>query len=280
MANKLQLSTTWTTLEDQPLTKDNLDQLFFNEIPSIRQKNFLTTEECARMVKVVESATFGHYDPVLIFPLLGSIGVTQYDYAQDMDKYFEKVEPAKDLQKRFIAEAGVDIIDRVISLLQKISDVPVRLAKEGDKEYFAGILRVVENNYIAPHADFGPYDDLEREIGKVVGQVTWNILLKDVPGGETLVHDRQWQGKSDDDKWRKTAPKYAYSPFVYEGRIIKVLPQAEGELTFFNSRNFHEVRNLDEWHGKTEEHKRYTISCFVGKLPENAPGGPALILWS
>lgn len=78
--------------------------------------------------------------------------------------------------------------------------------------------------------------DKDWEIGKVVSQITWNVLLKSVPGGETLVHDRPWQGASDNEKYQKERPRYAYSPKVFEGRIAKVVPPIEGDLTFFNSR--------------------------------------------
>lgn len=74
-----------------------------------------------------------------------------------MEKYFSMVDPARSLQERFIREVGVDIIARVKDVLHETSGLPVRLARQGDKEYFAGILRVVEGNFIAPHADFGPF---------------------------------------------------------------------------------------------------------------------------
>ncbi|KAI0838469.1 hypothetical protein F5Y06DRAFT_296546 [Hypoxylon sp. FL0890] len=286
MAKKLQITSAWTTLEDRPVTKESLKQLFENEVPCLRHPRFLSAEECQRMVKVVETTKFGHYDPELIFPLVGTIGITQFDYAKGkfqslrhMNKYFSLVESARSLQCRLIEEAGVDIVARVMALLGEVSGLPVRMAREDDRDYFAGILRVVEGNYIAPHADYGPFDDPEHEIGAIVGQISWNVLLKQVPGGDTLIHDHQWQGKPDNEKFQKTAPKYAYSPLIYQGRIPKVMPAIEGDLTFFNSRNIHEVKSVDEWNGKTEHDKRYTMSSFVGYLPEEARG-PCLILWS
>lgn len=277
--NKLQITSNWSTLEDKPLTRESLAELFANGNPCVRHKGFLSPEECERMVEIVHETKFGHYDPDLIFPLLSSVGITQFDYAQDMGKYFSLVEPARSLQDRFIREVGVDIIARVKEVLHGASGLPVRLARQDDKEYFAGILRVVEGNFIAPHADFGPFSDKNLEVGKIVSQITWNVLLKSVPGGETLVHDRPWQGASDNKKYQKERPRYAYSPKVFEGCISKVIAPIEGDLTFFNSRNFHEVMHIDHWNGKDAKEARYTLSCFVGLLPEEA-GGPCLILWS
>ncbi|KAI0014518.1 hypothetical protein F4780DRAFT_767864 [Xylariomycetidae sp. FL0641] len=277
--DRLKITSNWTTLEEKPLTNETLEDLFANRIPCVRHKGFLSHDECSRLVKIAKEMKFGHYDPVLIFPLLSTSGITQFDYSHDMDKYLSLVEPARALQKRFIHEAGVDVIGRVRDLIHDVTGLPVRLAREGDREYFAGILRVVEGNFIAPHADYGPFSDQQYEIGKVVGQVTWNILLENVPGGETLVHDRPWQGKPDDEMFQKERPQYAYRPHIYDGTITKVISPVEGDLTLFNSRNFHEVLRVDEWYGKTTRDMRCTISCFIGLLPEDA-GGPCLVLWS
>jgi hypothetical protein len=73
------------------------------------------------------------------------------------------------------------------------------------------------------------------EISRVTAQLTWNILLKQVNGGETIVYDRLWQGESDDIAFKKSS-SYGYSPAVVEGTTFKVLPPKEGTCTLFNSR--------------------------------------------
>lgn len=57
MPRKLLVESNWTTFEDQPLTKENFQKLFANEIPCVRHKSFLTPEECQRMVEIVEHQT-------------------------------------------------------------------------------------------------------------------------------------------------------------------------------------------------------------------------------
>lgn len=79
-------------------------------------------------------------------------------------------------------------------------------------------------------------DGPEWEIGRIIAQLTWNVLLKQVPGGDTIIYDRQWQGAADDIVFRKRFPSYAYSPSGLEGRIFKVMPAVEGDLTLFNPR--------------------------------------------
>lgn len=79
-------------------------------------------------------------------------------------------------------------------------------------------------------------DGPEWEIGRISTQLTWNILLNQIPGGDTIIYDRPWQGKPDDVAFRKKKPSYAYSPLMAQGRIFKVMQPIETDLTLFNSR--------------------------------------------
>ena len=60
------------------------------------------------------------------------------------------------LQHAFIREVDVDIVGRVMDALRETTGLPVRLAKEEDREYFAGLLRVMDNA-VQCHADFAPH---------------------------------------------------------------------------------------------------------------------------
>lgn len=81
------------------------------------------------------------------------------------------------------------------------------------------------------------------EIGYVVGQIAWNILLQQVRGGDTIIYDRQWQGKADDVIFKKTAPHYGYWIEGLQGNIFKVIKCVQGDLTFFNARYDIDPRN-------------------------------------
>ncbi len=48
------------------------------------------------------------------------------------------------------------MLGRVCQKLREICAVPVRIAREGDIEYFAGLLRLV-NRAAKLHADYGPF---------------------------------------------------------------------------------------------------------------------------
>jgi hypothetical protein len=62
---------------------------------------------------------------------------------------------------------------------------------------------------------------------------------------------------------------------MVENCAFKVLVPVQGDLTIFNSRNFHEVKQLD----RPQEESRLTVSSFAGYL-NSKTNGPALILWS
>lgn len=79
-------------------------------------------------------------------------------------------------------------------------------------------------------------DGPDWEIGGITAQLTWNVLLRQVPGGETIIYDRQWMGDEDDRAFRKTFPRYAYAPSGMQGTVFKSLSAIEGDLTLFNPR--------------------------------------------
>lgn len=56
--NKLQITSNWSTLEDKPLTRESLAELFANSIPCVRHKGFLSPKECERMVEIVHETKF------------------------------------------------------------------------------------------------------------------------------------------------------------------------------------------------------------------------------
>ena len=70
----------------------------------------------------------------------------------------------------------------------------------------------------------------------MTGQLSWNVLLRKVHGGDTIIYDRPWNGAADNAAFRKAFPGYAFQPSAVQGRICKALRAIEGDLTFFNSR--------------------------------------------
>ncbi|KAK6511886.1 hypothetical protein TWF481_000790 [Arthrobotrys musiformis] len=271
--------TNWRTFEDQPLTKSNIIDLFANRIPVVRQKNFLNQDELNKMLEIVKAHELGEYDTEFTWPRVGTSGITQYDHIKDPQSYFDKAPGAWSLQTKWKSGAGIDVVERVIEVLRKATGMPVRLANEGEQDYFAGILRAIDRG-IGVHADYAPYEAANWSIDKIVGQLTWNILLNEIPGGDTLVYDRQWVAPDDDEAWRKIFPRDSYHPQMLEGHPFKAMRALPGDLTFFNPRNFHEVKACDTNRDHPVAATRLTVSSFVGYMPAQNGEPATLVLWS
>ncbi|KAI9168049.1 Leucinostatins biosynthesis cluster protein S [Paramyrothecium foliicola] len=275
------LKTNWKTFEAQDMNKRSLFDVFTGSIPAIRQKEFLSQEECKMMAEVFRTHDIGIYDTDHVWPKVGCVGVAQTEYVHDKEEYFAQVNEAYSLQNRWKEELGIDIIERVAQSLRKASGMGVRLAREKERDYFAGVIRAIDTG-IQIHADYAPYEGNGWEIGRIAAQMSWNILLNPIPGGDTIIYDRQWQAPRDDIEYRKKFPKYAYQPTMVEGRAFKVIRPTPGDLYWFNPRNFHEVRACDV--AKNEEEQasptRYTVSSFVGFLPAGNGEPDTIVLWS
>lgn len=55
MHRKIQVTSSWTTLDEQPLTGESIAELFSNAIPVVRYPKLLSTEECARLVDIINT---------------------------------------------------------------------------------------------------------------------------------------------------------------------------------------------------------------------------------
>lgn len=52
---KHNFETRWATIHEQDLNRQSLFDVFAGTLPAIRQKEFLTQEECAKMVEVLKT---------------------------------------------------------------------------------------------------------------------------------------------------------------------------------------------------------------------------------
>lgn len=53
---KIQVTSNWTTFDEQPLTGESIAELFSNATPAIRYPKILSSEECARLVDIIKTA--------------------------------------------------------------------------------------------------------------------------------------------------------------------------------------------------------------------------------
>ncbi|KAI6258694.1 hypothetical protein MCOR27_006008 [Pyricularia oryzae] len=228
-------SPSWVARGDEEFSTQSLLSLFRNEISNLKVDNFLSPEECARLAAIVETHQIAFYGES-VQPPIGCIGITQFDHAKSKSDYFDGVIRAQELQQRFIAETGIDVAARVRAAIQQVAPpgVTVRTALEEEKPYFFGLLRMINRSALI-HADYGAFDGPGWEIGRITAQLTWNLLLKEVRGGESVVYRRPWRGPEDDAAF-KVPGSYGYDPKVVQGAEFAVLPPKVGQLSLFNPR--------------------------------------------
>ncbi|KAH8722831.1 hypothetical protein GQ44DRAFT_761508 [Phaeosphaeriaceae sp. PMI808] len=150
----------WNAVGNEPVTAETISALLSNSLPNLGVKDFLSRQECVRMVDVIRTHAIGSYG-INVYPPIGKVGITQFDNQNGKQTYFASVPSARNLQQRFIQEAKIDI-----------------LAREGIQEYFAGLLRPINSSALV-HANYGPFDAPGWEIGRIYAQLSWNILLRE-----------------------------------------------------------------------------------------------------
>jgi len=244
---------------EKDLSRKNLELLFNNKIGLIRVKNFLSEEECQKATKEINQIGIDYYKDT--YPKIGKIGITQYELHNQKEIYFSQVE--KYNKKLFNIHK---IRNKIINLL-KMLEFEVSIAYESSlqQEYFAGLIRLINNKALL-HIDFAPRDAQGWEISQIDSQIAWNIFLEtDENGGDGIVYNRAW--KNDDEKY-KLIDSYGYNYDVVKNCEKIIYKPKIGDLVFHNSRNFHEVKEVNG------SKNRITLSSFIGKKNNK------LLFWS
>lgn len=103
-------------------------------------------------------------------------------------------------------------------------------------------------------------------------------------GGATTLYDVQWTPEALAFRDRAT---YGYDKKLVEGRKSCRFEPEVGDLYIFNSRNMHEVKELEKTCGSARgdagggDLGRIALASFMGVLPEKETGGKKrLMFWS
>ncbi len=254
----------WATGNADRLSRGSLIALLRNEIPAIRIPGFATAEECACLAVGAENAGFDFYENVE--PKIGRIGITQFEHGVDAPRYFKGSRYATE-RRLSATRSAFNPVERMIQTIAAVWDGSVSLAFEPryQQHYFAGLIRQI--NVALLHLDWAPLDAPGWEIEDVRSQLAWNLYVRSpAVGGQCVVHDRLWLPSDEACKIRGS---YAYAPAdLAEHEVYNLVPTV-GDVTLFNSQNFHEVVAG----GKPGE--RITVSSFIGWIPQKQ-----LVLWS
>lgn len=255
----------WELHHVDKLDGEALHALLDNEIAGIVLTDFVDAATLHAAVAGIRRHGMEFYEAV--DPPIGRIGITQFEHRHTPGSkaaYFAAAPAANQRRHEVFAGSG-DLFTAVAEALGAAWPAAARLATEDDgSEYFAGLIRVIGQGLL--HCDWAPHDAPGWAIGAIDAQLTWNIYCQ-VPeqGGATAVYDRPWT----DDAERMLIPgSYGYDEAVVSGRRCARIEPAPGELTLFNSRNFHAIepsRGAD----------RISVSSFAGRAPSGE-----LLLWS
>ena len=142
-------------------------------------------------------------------------------------------------------------------------ELEVKIAKQGKREYFAGLIRFAEDGTMT-HVDFAPTDAVGYSVDKVVGQVAWNLFLRaPSSGGYCRVFKNLWC-----EEYEQCRVSYGYKGSVAAGSSYFDIEAVKGDIVLFNCRNFHQVE-------QSAGEDRVTAGSFLGKLPNDK-----YVLWS
>jgi len=131
-------------------------------------------------------------------------------------------------------------------------------------DYYVGLFRFFDPGAFAYiHFDYAPYDWKGWAIEEINQQISFNLYLK-LPktGGELVVYNKQWE-KEKYNKYRlpDSIASYGYNEdLVKDVEYLEYAPR-KGDLLFFNSRNFHEVKKGDDF--------RLSMSSFIGRKDDD-----------
>ncbi|MFD9698198.1 hypothetical protein [Lentzea sp. NPDC059081] len=255
----------WDIVTVRELDRGLVGALFDNEVAAIRIPGFLSREGLAAAVAGIEENGLDHYRDV--DPPIGKIGITQFEHRHGTAAkaaYFEQAAKSNLRRQEVFARSG-DPVELVSSALAAVWPRPVSVAEEpAVGGYFAGLVRMIREGLV--HCDWAPHDAPGWSIGEIDAQITWNVYLQ-LPqdGGATYVYDRPWDESAEE---HAIPDSYGYDDGLVADRARVRIEPAAGDLTFFNSRNFHAIE-------RSSGSDRISVSSFVGRHRDGR-----LVLWS
>lgn len=240
-----------------------LTDLSQNKIGALVVRGFWSEVDCSHAVSSCHEQGFDYYEGVT--PPIAKIGITQFEHgtkSSGKEEYFTKAHIANTKRQQIFGQS--DPITQLIQICNE-SDIQAEITKEGNEQYFAGLVRNMREALL--HLDFGQLDGKGWSIEHVTAQFAWNIVLQSTAfGGVTTVFNKQWKPSLQQ---YKSTTNYDYDLALVQG-VDSVSYQGQtGDLTIFNSRNFHKVS------ATSNKAMRLTVSSFFGFVKDNN-----VIFWS
>ncbi|HET8746413.1 MAG TPA: hypothetical protein VFM98_12465 [Ramlibacter sp.] len=257
---------TWESTAEHELTRENLALLLDNRISAIRIRGFATPAECAGFAAAAKKGRMQYYN---VSDRIGYIGLAQYQYRWNRTKeeFLADVPQARADVEEVFAQS-FDPLARLMERLQAAWDRPVDFAREGERPYFAGIIRSTSDK-IDLHVDWAPVNSPDYAIGAIDGQLGWNFFAEELEsGGHTTVYNAPWNPLVTPGEIPKS---YGLDHALVEGAPRFTYRATAGDVVIFNTRNPHEVAPGTCMPGGS----RVSIGSFVGRMPAGN-----LVLWA
>lgn len=241
----------------------NFNLLYQNKIPCVLIRNFLSEDKCDTIIKAAKEQGLDYYEGT--YPRVGRIGATQYEHSfKSKFPYFLQAFIETQKRNNIVKSCGFDPLGLIFELF-KNQEMQIKIMTEREYcDYYVGLFRFFDPGAFAYiHFDYAPYDGKGWAIEKINQQISFNLYLK-LPktGGELVVYNKQWE-KEKYNKYRlhESIASYGYSEeMVKDVEYMEYAPR-KGDLLFFNSRNFHEVRKGDDF--------RLSMSSFIGRKDDD-----------
>jgi hypothetical protein len=256
----------WSRVVTAPSAGDFYD-LFNNKCAAITVQNFLSSEEIEKILAVIHEFGLRYYNYRVDdenVPKAKHIFDTHYHYEQKTpDDYFPGAKENNLQYQEFSRKIGFDPALKVATYMGEIVKKPVAIAQQDGKEYTYAMVRELSSSALL-HADYAKFIPDYWSINCTKAQYAWNIYLTDPgEGGETVVYNRLWEKEDDENILGET---YGYHRNIVDGKQSIEIKPAPGQLTFFNSRNFHEV--------KASSRIRVTVGGHIGLTDDDE-----VIMW-
>lgn len=257
-------TTLFDVVNTNVLTSEHLHRLTAGLVAAVRVREFFTPAQCAEIMAALDGAatstsTYGSQGA----PTISKLGPSAYDiFTLNQDTYWPEAARAAELRSTLLA--GADPFALAQRKLAEAWRGPVRPARCGGREMYAGVIREINNGALMH------FDEIVREMPGVVdelpvAQLAFNCHLSAPErGGETSVFRRRW--RPADERFRDG---YGYQPQIVAGEPSARVRADAGDAVLFDSRNFHLVE------AARGRGRRVCLAFFIGLT-----GAGELIVWS
>lgn len=244
-----------TVESPEKLTRDHLIRLASGTLGAIHIKKFGSAQECAAVMRGLDTCPMGSYDEQIVVPRIPKLGPAAYDFYGAhglVESYWREAAEAEGY--RGVLLDGADPLTVAVDRLAGAwGDGGMRPASSGGRSMFAGMIRETTGG-MKMH-----WDEIARELPgaldePAIAQIGFNWYLS-MPeaGGATHIFRRRWLPGDESSR-----EGYGYAEAIAEDEPRVVVRPESGDGVLFDPRNYHAVR------GNDGPGRRVALSFFMG----------------